>query len=207
MIWWIDDAKAEEPAGYAVVAGASSPTEGAALAAMGTLIAAGVPQHDEYPLVAPLEAYGGTGYGIIVAIPAAKDVADKLVAALRFRHIDASALPTTGPTEDLRVIAIDAVKVTGNGAMLYPYSMCLALESGGGCLASGSPDELRRLVLPFDTQPEGTILSLRVTAGDPWTCPVGTIGAIEREFTVWLKAPIDIACYEDSTPKKRKKDP
>lgn len=207
VIWWIDDAHAEEPAGYAVIAGVPQPDEGAALAAMGTLLSAGLPQHDEYPLVAPLDAYGGSGFGIIVAIPAVKDVADKLVSTLRARHIDASVHSASGPPEDLRIIAIDAVKITGNGAPLYPYSICLALESSGDCLATGSLDDLRRLALPFDTQRPGTVLALRVTAGDPWTCPIATIGPVEREFTVWLKAPIDIACFEDSTPRKRKKDP
>ena len=201
------DAYAEEPppAGFVVLVGDPLPDEARALVALAGTFERGVPRHAEYPVVVPLAPYDRAGFGIAVAVPQQRAAADRLARGLVARGLVAEVLPAKGlPAEDLHVFAADAIRVTGNGAPLFPYEICLGPPSTDECWAEGTLDEDLRLVVPFLLVPDGTIASLKVKAGVPWTCPVETLGPVRQEMPVWLKSPVQVACFEDSTPNKRK---
>lgn len=200
-------ARAEDPPppGYVVLVGAPLPDEARALVALAGTFDQGVPSHAEYPTVVPLAPYDRVGYGIAVAVPRQREVADRLVRSLVERGLVAEALPTTAlPSEDLYVFAADAVRVTGNGAPLFPYEICLGPPSTDECWASGTLDDELHFVVPFLAVPTGTLAALKVKAGHPWTCPNETMGVAKQDLPVWLKSPVRVACFEDSTPNKRK---
>ncbi len=200
-------AHADEPVvpGFVVLVGDALPDEGQALAALAGTFDRGVPRHADYPIVVPLAPYERSGYGIAVAVPRERQAADRLARALVARGLAAEVLPTTSlPTEDLHVFAADAVHVTGNGAPLFTYEICLGPPSTTDCWGEGTLDDDLHLVVPFISVPDGTITALMVTAGPPWTCPTETIGPVKQDQPVWLKSPVHVACFEDSTPNKRK---
>lgn len=198
--------EAGAPAAWAVVAGEPASDEGAAMIAMIGLLQQGIPQHVEYPLVAPMaEVGGGEGFVVVVATPRGRAAADRLSRNLVERGIAARVVPTAVAAEDVRVIAVDQVKVTGNGASLFPYGVCLGPEAEGECWASGTLDARGRLVLPFAVVPEGTRAALHIQAGEPWKCPITSIGVVRLDMDVWLKSPVEVACYEDSRPTRRAK--
>ena len=197
---------AEPPsAGFIVLVGDPLPDEARALVAVAATFERGVPRHAEYPIVVPLAPYDRVGFGIVVAVPQQRAAADRLARGLVARGLVAEVLPSNAlPTEDLHIFAADAIRVTGNGAPLFPYEICLGPPSTDECWAEGTLDEDLRLVVPFLTLPDGTIAALKVKAGVPWTCPVETLGPVRQEMPVWLKSPVQVACFEDSTPNKRK---
>ena len=199
---------AAEPApeaGFVVLVGDPLPDEAHALVAIATASERGVPRHGEYPIAVPLAPYDRVGFGIAVAVPRSRPAADRLVRALTARGLLAEALPTTSlPAEDVVVFAADAVRVTGNGAPLFPYEICLGPPTSKECWAEGTLDEDLRFVVPFLRVPDGTVVALKVTAGVPWTCPNEPVGTVQQDLPVWLKSPVQVACFEDSTPNKRK---
>lgn len=198
---------AEEPppAGFVVLVGEPLPDEARALGAIAATFEQGVPRHAEYPIAIPLAPYDRSGFGIAVAVPQQRAAADRLARSLVARGLVAEVLPAKDlPTEDLHVFAADAIRVTGNGAPLFPYEICLGPPSTDECWAEGTLAEDLRFVVPFLAVPDGTNAALKVKAGVPWTCPTETLGPTRQELPVWLKSPVQVACFEDSTPNKRK---
>lgn len=190
---------------WIVLAGDPAPDEGKALIHMAKLMSEGVPRHAEYPQVTPLDPYGGQGFGVAVTVTKSKAAAEKLHLHLKNRGITSSVHPSAMPAEDMRLLAIDEVKVTGNGAPLFPYQVCFGPPDSDECWSVGTLDPQRSFVVPFAGVAEGAPGVLRVTAGDPWTCPIVDVGGVKTDMPVWLKSPVEVPCYEDSTPKKRKK--
>src|SRR5262249_24555413 len=120
---------------YAVIVG-TAPDEPGATKLIEAYLEAGMPAHGDFPKVyaaSDLQAAGLTGYLLVAALPHDKRVADQLKTQL-----DLAGTPTkvvsvqTADGENLRVLAMDRFDVSGNGASLFAYDVCLAVDPGKG---------------------------------------------------------------------------
>lgn len=189
---------------WAVVVGPAV-DEASAKALRDEYVFAGLPAHGEWPRVLPAEAIGESGHVLVVAAATREDVARKLAQHLDRRGVEVRTLPVTvDQPEDLHLLSLDAVRVTGNGAPLFAYDVCLSDGVRRECWGHGRPGDDGKLVLPFVAEP-GKAAVLWADVGDPWVCSGTDLGPPKLDVGVWLRGPADVSCYEMTRPAKRRR--
>jgi hypothetical protein len=182
----------------------------AALAAADRYLQAGLPAHGDWPHAVQASDLGfpdGEPWVLVVAIAADVGVAERLDAHLVRRGAKSEVAATTARPDDLRLLAMDAFTISGNGAPLFAYDVCLAESIPVGCLGHARPSgEDLRLVIPFPAQRAGTELILIADAGEPWTCPPVDLGPVNAEAKVWLRGRSQGSCFEQSKPRRRRRE-
>lgn len=205
-LWMMASAWAGAPGAFAVVLGAAAPPEATDVTFQAAMDV-GLPAYLDYPKTGNGADFGlGEGKVVIVAVTEQEEAATKLARSLLARGLPAQVVATTEEVLPTRVLAIDRIEALGNGAPLYVYNVCLGGEVPVDCLSNGRPEAKQRFVLPFVAPTDGTSLFLHVDAGEPWVCTPVPLGPWRDEFAVWLKAPLQVGCFESTAPVKRKRD-
>lgn len=192
---------------WAVVVGPAV-DEAAAGSLRDEYLLAGLPAHGEWPKVLAADAIGLSepGHVLVVAAPAREDVARKLTQHLERRGVEVRSLPArVEAPEDLHLLSMDAVRVTGNGAPLYAYDICLSDGVRRDCWGHARAGDDQKLVIPFVPDEKGKPAVLWAEVGDPWVCPGTELGPAKLDVGVWLRGPADISCYEMTRPSKRRR--
>lgn len=190
---------------WAVVT-ATGPDQAALQPALQEYLGAGLPKHGDFPKLADaakLGLVGESGWALVVALPAEEQVAVELVAHLDARQVDARVVRAqSADAQDVRLLSLDRVTASGNGAPLFVWSACLAGADPSGCYGDARPDGEGRLMIPYVPPSEKTAMQLLIDPGDPWICNGVTLG-LPREGFVWRRGPTAASCYESAQPKKR----
>lgn len=165
---------------------------------------------DGWPrVVSPIEIGlpSATGALLVAAEVADPAVADRVVKYLSGRGYPARVIQVAGRGPDRRVIWADSLTISGNGAPLYAYDVCLisaatprpAPKRGRRrgapalpCLAHARPDPQFGSWFVVSPAPAEELVVV-ADAGEPWTCRPEAVGRVP-DRPVWLHGPIVVSC-------------
>ena len=205
-------APAEEPAdvGRFVVVAGSGDSAGALAEVQLRWEAEGLFRADGWPRVvtrAELGATDAAAASFVAAEVRDRLVAERIVKYLSGRGYDARVLSTSGTGPDRRVIWADSVSVSGNGAPLFAYDVCVLAGDAVAptptgkrgrppppppCVAQARPDPQFGgwfVVVPRLAEE----LSVWADAGEPWSCRAVPLGPVP-DRPVWLHGPVTVTC-------------
>ncbi len=168
----------------------------------------GLPKHGEYPRLveaSTLGLVGETAWVMLIALPADEAVAIELTGHLDDRRFDARVVRAqSAESEELRLLSIDSVSASGNGAPLFVFTACLAGAMPDVCYGVSRPDDEGRLLVAWVPAAEKEAVQLFADVGDPWICGGITLG-YPREGLVWRRGASTASCYEPAPTKSRRR--